>query len=151
MKKLIFNSSLFLALTTLNINATITDESMCLKYDVGDACFHIANKYIKQKDYKKAFPWLKKAAEKGEELLSMYLLGLMYANGEGVQVDYNKAIYWLKQAANNKNSFTDDSQYMLGIVYLRKMDSQKGWYWIKKAAENGNKNAKETLKLLLKK
>jgi len=51
-----------------------------------------------QKDYKKAFSWLSKAAQAGESS-AQYDLAIMYLNGEGVNKDLKRATEWFEKAA----------------------------------------------------
>ena len=49
-------------------------------------------------NYKKAFEWYKKAAKQGFAK-AQYNLGIMYQNGQGVDVNYKKAFEWYEKAA----------------------------------------------------
>ena len=55
--------------------------------------------YYEMKAYSQAFKWARKAAEAGDAI-GMYLLGVMYAQGTGVEADKQMAIQWLTKAAN---------------------------------------------------
>ena len=53
-------------------------------------------------DYKSAFSWLSKSAEKNYSK-SQYMLANLYELGKGTKKDYNKAIFWYKKAVDNGN------------------------------------------------
>ena len=52
----------------------------------------------KQINYREAFNWYKKAADKGLDA-AQWKLGYMYALGLGIEKDLDKSIYWRKKAA----------------------------------------------------
>ena len=54
-----------------------------------------------------------KAAKQGDEL-SQHNLGVMYANGQGVEKDNIEAVKWYRKAAEQEFA---DSQHNLGIMY----------------------------------
>ena len=57
---------------------------------LGNMYYH--GKRVKQ-DYKKAFKWFKKAAEKGN-LPAQFILSVMYHKGEGVEKNNKEAFIW---------------------------------------------------------
>ena len=57
---------------------------------------------VYQKDDKKAFEWINKAAEKNNAD-AQYFLGSMYQSGEGVAKDKRKALEWLNKSAQQGN------------------------------------------------
>jgi tetratricopeptide (TPR) repeat protein len=59
---------------------------------------NIASLYWEQKDYKKAYICLEKAAEYGDAR-SQYLTGISYYNGEYVVGSNEKYTYWIRKAA----------------------------------------------------
>ena len=81
------------------------------------------------KDYSKAVPKLKTAAEKGHKK-AQYRLGLCYDKGKGVAADETKARSWLKKAVKNEKD---------GDKILKK---------IKEDASDGDEDARKLLTLL---
>lgn len=55
-----------------------------------------------EKDDKKAFEWINKAAEKNNAD-AQYFLGSMYQSGEGVAKDKRKALEWFNKSAQQGN------------------------------------------------
>ena len=73
---------------------------------------------------------------------AQYMLGLMYAKGEGVPQDYAKARQWFEKAANQGNA---DAQYGIGWMYYEgegvPQDYAKARQWFEKAANQGSSDA----------
>ena len=96
-------------------------------------------------DYTKAVYWFRKAAEQGHAW-AQYILGIMYANGQGVPQDYTKAIKWHRKAAEQGLT---GAQYNLGVMYAEGWgvlkDHAKAAEWYRKAAEQGNAAAQYSL------
>ena len=86
-------------------------------------------------DFKEAFHWMEKAAEKGYAP-AQYHLALMYYKGEGVDWDLRKAFHWLEKAIEQESV---PSQYLLALMYRKDegtdQDFEKAFYWMKKAAK----------------
>ena len=59
-------------------------------------------KYYQKKEYKKAAPFIKKAAESGHSDAQMHL-GKMYFNGWGIRHDHEEAKRWHEKAADQGN------------------------------------------------
>ena len=93
--------------------------------------------FYKQEKYKEAFPYCKKAAERGNTI-AQNLLGVMYASGDGVEKNAVKAIKWYQKAAEQGNSY---AQCNLGLMYYWGQGAEKDYIeaakWLRKAAENG--------------
>ena len=70
-------------------------------------------KKIIEKDYKKAFEYLKKAAEQGH-VDAQYCVGVCYAGGVGVEKNLNKAIEYLKKAADQGSDAAKETLKKLG-------------------------------------
>ena len=67
-----------------------------------------------------------------------FMLGKMYAFGEGVPEDYNQAIQWFTKAAEQGNA---DAQFCLGVQYgwvSVVKDAKQAAQWFSKAAEQGD-------------
>ena len=86
----------------------------------------------------KAFERNKKAAEQGDAYAQSNL-GLMYANGQGVEQDYAKAFEWWQKAAEQGDAY---AQSNLGVMYEKglgvEQDYAKAVEFYTKAAEQGN-------------
>jgi hypothetical protein len=71
---------------------------------------------------------------------AQFALGVMYANGEGVEQDYGKAEFWYRKAA--EQGFAP-AQNNLGLMYDEgsppqvRPDSSEAEFWYRKAAEQG--------------
>ena len=80
--------------------------------------------------------WLKNSAKQGHSL-SQYLLGSMYAKGQGVEQDDAKALEWFRKAANQQDTWGNFSQYYLGLMYAEgrgvEQDDAKALGWFRKA------------------
>ena len=98
-----------------------------------------------QKRYEEAFPSCKKAAEQGVAEAQCNL-GLMYANGRGVQKEPLEAIKWFRKAAKQGLAL---AQYILGVMYANgqgvKKDPVEGVRWYRKAARQGFTKAQYNL------
>ena len=73
---------------------------------------------------------------------SEYSLGLMYANGTGVEQDFEKALECFSPAAESGLS---DAEYSLGVLYHIGLGTEQqlaeGAYWYTKASEQGHAQA----------
>ena len=85
-------------------------------------------------DYKEAFNWFLKAAEKGH-IKSQAAIGGMYYMGLGVTKSNSEAIKWYTKAANQGDL---DSQNQLGNLYTISQEFSEGLAWHRKAADRGN-------------
>jgi TPR repeat protein len=107
-----------------------------------------ANKLYAQKDYKKAFPIMKEAAERGN-IDAQKILGDMYLLEYGIAKDNKEAVKWYQKAAQKEHS---EAQDMLGFMYqygsgvIRDISTAVEWY--RKAAKQNNKSAQKALKKL---
>jgi len=88
-----------------------------------------------------AFWRLKQTAETGQAK-AQYNLGLMYANGVGVEQDVERALHWYHKAANQGYS---PAQYILAGKYANgqglNRDLKQALTWYLKASERGNSRA----------
>lgn len=96
-------------------------------------------------DFKKAFSWAEKAANKGS-VQAMALIGSLYNRGDGVEEDDQKAFTWTLKAAQKGDL---DSEYFIGICYHDGLgveaDLTKSVQWLSKAMDRGHKDAKDKL------
>ena len=88
------------------------------------------------KHYDKAFPLLKKAAEKGNKK-AQYRLGRCYEKGRGVAANNATAYQWYSKSAAQDYA---KAQYRLGKWYLKgkhvTADKKKAKSWLHKAVKN---------------
>ncbi|KAL9995255.1 putative ERAD-associated E3 ubiquitin-protein ligase component HRD3 [Helianthus debilis subsp. tardiflorus] len=68
-----------------------------------------------RRDHDKAFSWFSKAVEKGEPM-SMELLGVIYARGDGVKRNYTTALEWLTLASKHQ---VYSAYNGIGYLYLK--------------------------------
>lgn len=90
-----------------------------------------------ENDYKKALSLAEKA-EKASEPAALWVLGLAYDHGRGVNKNKNKAIEYYERGADMAHP---GCQHNLGCMYLRgdtiKIDVKRGFELCMKAAEQG--------------
>ncbi|MDB5802759.1 MAG: Sel1 domain protein repeat-containing protein [Betaproteobacteria bacterium] len=91
-----------------------------------------------KKNYKLAFTELSPDARRGKPE-AMYLLGKMYAEGQGIGRDDAQAFEWFQKAADANYA---PAQGMLGMFYAQgrgaTRDNTKSIEWARRAAENGD-------------
>jgi TPR repeat protein len=80
---------------------------------------------------------------------AQFNLGVMYHQGQGVDVDYKKAIEWFENAAEQGHA---DAQRNLGFIYDQgqgvDVDYKKAIEWYEKAAEQGHAYAQYNLGIM---
>ena len=100
------------------------------------------------KDYAKAAELWRPLAEKGDAV-AQYRLGLLYAEGKGVEQNDATAFTWMQRAANQGNA---DAQYDLGASYFGgagvEKNEKEGVKWFQRAANQGMPLAQLNLGLL---
>jgi TPR repeat protein len=73
---------------------------------------------------------------------AQYEIGLMFANGVGVEQDFEQALHWIRQAADRGLAA---AQYLLGTRYTSgvvvEQDDHKALMWFLKAAEQAHPKA----------
>ncbi len=98
-----------------------------------------------QGDLLTAFAEFTAGAEQGDAG-AQYVLGTMYANGQGTPQDYGKAIEWYRRAADQRLA---QAQYSLGASYKRGLgvaqDQAEAAYQFYLAAEQGHAEAQNHL------
>jgi uncharacterized protein len=75
------------------------------------------------------------------DLKSTQRLGIIYYNGEGVEMDKKKALYYMKLATEGEDPH---SLYVIGVAYLNE-NREKGLEYLKKAYRKGSHYAAEAL------
>ena len=91
----------------------------------------------KQGKYKKAMDSFL-IASNNDDNRAMLVIGIMYANGDGVTKNQEIAIKWYKKAALLENIYAYDK---LGNLYAAKEDYKNAAQWFKKAALKGDNKA----------
>ncbi len=93
--------------------------------------------YYKQAKYKQAMESFQIASD-NDDNRAMLVMGIMYANGDGVKKDQIKSNKWFEKAANagNLHAFSK-----LGNIYASKKDFKNAFKWFEKAALKGDNKA----------
>jgi len=131
-------------------NRALSDKWITKSAKLGDlqAQFSLGEKYYCNEDYKKAFHWLSKAANK-EHIDSMSMLSTMYFNGKGVGQDYEKAFYLFTKSMCRHNSY---DQYFLGYLYENglgvEQNHKEAIRWYQFAIDQNNPSAKNKLGIM---
>jgi len=89
--------------------------------------------YYQAGEFEKAFPLIKKEAEKGKNNAAEYRLAEMYEKGQGTPIDKDKAFHWFKEAAS-KYAFVDNKPVK---------PEAKGTFTERISAQIGNETLKE--------
>lgn len=108
-----------------------------LEFEAGKAYYLSADSWL---DYKKAFTWMQKAADKGNDWAYEYL-GAMYQEGKGVTKSDTKAFAAYLKVATNKEHDSVGKLRVGEMYYLGKgvtRDYTKAFEWFVKSAANKN-------------
>ena len=77
----------------------LLDQRLAAQGGDAKASFELGVTYVNEEgDYAQAFQWFRAAAEQGYAD-AQYVLGKLYANGDGVTQDYVEAYAWIGTAA----------------------------------------------------
>jgi len=110
-------------------------------------CKHYFGKKVPL-DYKKAFKYFIKSANKGHAA-AQYNLGIMYLKGQSVTKNHELSISYFEKAANQEHI---DAQFTLGKLYLDgtivTKDIKKARLFFKNACDKGDSDACAMLKKL---
>ena len=94
-----------------------------------------------QEDYVEAVKWYRLSAKQGLAE-AQYVLGVMYANGEGVPENDTEAVKWYRLAADQGDAM---AQSNLGVMYLQGRgvpeDFVQAYKWFNLAAAQGDQTA----------
>jgi len=97
-------------------------------------------------DYERALQTLLPLAETSDHAYAQYFLGVMYANGQGVDQDHEQAVRWYRAAAEKGVAA---AQTRLGQLYLEGQgvprDMEFAYAWFSVAAQLGNARAARLL------
>jgi len=131
-----------------------TNETAPIYSKTPEEEYAIGRKYLYGKgginiDYKKAFEWIKRAAERG--LASAQSdLGVLYIRGDGVSKSDTQAVYWYRKAAEqgyDRGQYNLADEYDSGNSFISE-DNGVAVYWYTKAAEQGLKEAQHNLGIM---
>lgn len=103
--------------------------------------FTLGHQAFEEKDYEKALPLLRQAAEAGN-VDAMVDLGRMYWRGWGVDTDDSTAVFWFRKAAEQNHA---GGQYWMGVMYRDgrgvTRDYTQAYEWYLKAADQNYADA----------
>ncbi|HZT27894.1 MAG TPA: tetratricopeptide repeat protein [Pseudolabrys sp.] len=92
-------------------------------------------------DFAAALRMYRPLADKGQ-ILAEYIVGLIYANGQGVAQDYAEAMKWHRKAAEQGEA---KAQFSVGVMYFKGLgvaaDRAEAFKWYRRAANQGNATA----------
>ncbi|NEN75734.1 hypothetical protein F9B74_05255 [Pelistega sp. NLN82] len=136
-----------------NVQKALEWLSIAAKQDSEEAICQLAQIYFEGKEitinYELAYYWSKKAADKYNNVIALYQLGLMYQNGYFCQQNYKKAIeYYLKSLDMNGGEAFYHLAYLYekGLGIEKNLDQAEEFYI--KAVQQNNVNAMYRLGLL---
>lgn len=168
--KVIFFTIILFTLLCLKhtLAADITQLTEQAKSGDTDAQYYLGKLYYGgeevEQNYAKAFYWIKKSAlgdiddkessfnidNAAGDADAQFMLGKMYASGEGVDGNYDLATQWLVKAASSGST---DKQYDLAELYISgqliPQDITQGFYWHSRAAEGGDQDSQYTAAIML--
>jgi len=117
-------------------NAFVLARKAALQGDIsGQYIYASIHQY--NKDQLSAVHWYQKSAEQGHAL-SMFALGMHYADSNTPNFDYNKAKSWFEEAADKNNTAAMRGLFRLHIEYLDPIDKETAKRWLKKAIPFGD-------------
>jgi TPR repeat protein len=131
----------------LEANAALVACEKAIKRQPSNARlrYQYARVLDKQKRYRDAITWYRKAAEQGYAS-AQNSLGYAYEQGQGVPANNRKAVYWYEQAAQQGHA---QAQNNLGTLYFNgkgvEADRQQALIWYRKAARQGNATAQQNI------
>ncbi len=105
------------------------------------AQYNLVQTYYDQQNYTEAMKWAMKVVENGNNSICI-TIGLMYANGQGVEKNQQEAEKWFLKTADNTHGIWNESLYRLAVQYAvgRGIDKdlQQSRRWMLKLAELGD-------------
>lgn len=112
----------------------------------------VGSYYYKKKDYLNALHWWKLAGLENDYGKSLFNLGVMHQNGEGVKQDFKKSKKYILESIKKLDCPLDNAYFCLGTIYRNgvgvSINIAKGINFYKLSAEQGNVAAMETLGLI---
>ncbi len=99
---------------------------------------------LQSKDYAKAFPYLRTAAEAGDPICQN-MVGLCYRDGVGTERDPDAAMEWLRKAAlQNDRKAQSNLAHLMGVDSPKSADRKEALKWLLIASDQGEITAKKT-------
>jgi TPR repeat protein len=99
-------------------------------------------------DYATALTLFHRAADQGDAN-GFFMLGVMYATGQGIQQNYTEAAKWYRLATDQGNA---DAQYNLGGMYATGQGVQQDYVsahlWLSLSAAQGEQSATKSRDLI---
>jgi len=96
-------------------------------------------------DFTTAMRVFRPLADQGQAL-GEYLIGLMYANAQGVPENYSEALKWLQKAAEQGEP---KAQFSVGLIYFKGLGIPRNYAeaskWYRRSADQGNATAQFNL------
>jgi TPR repeat protein len=96
-------------------------------------------------DYAAALRIFRPLADRGQ-ILAEYLVGLMYANGQGVEQSFAETMKWHLKAANQGEA---KAQFSVGVMYFKGLGTPtnhaEAFKWYRRAADQGDATAQFNL------
>ena len=130
--------AIVLSFICITVPAWADDKAVKEAYDLA----------VERGDYATAMRELRPLAEQGLAA-AQFNLGLLYANGQGVQKDDAQARQWYEKAAAQGHA---DAQVNLGILFVYgrgvPQDYKMAVYWLRLSANQGNDLAQRKLGLM---
>ncbi len=118
-----------------------TKTQEAAKQGDAESQYELGWSYWRDGDYRKAFPWIKAAADHGHSEAG-YLLGMAYLNGRGTLQNYRAALEQFTRAAEKGHL---EAEYQLGILYRDGLastpDKESAYLWLNIAAAGGHEDA----------
>ena len=109
-----------------------------------DTIRRLGASYKQNKQYREAFTWFEKGAQKGDAHCQKEL-GFCYVQGYGVEKNSSVGYQWMEKAANKDGEaqiWVAAYQVKQGLSCMKAMDGPKhyamAYAWFEKAANNGN-------------
>lgn len=116
-----------------------TDKAAALKHI--ESMWQVANLFMKFKEMKNAFTWIKLIADLND-LNAIYQLGLMYHDGTGTDQSYGEAFKCILQAADRDHI---EAMFTVGFLYLKGRGTTPSealaFKWYRKAAVRNHSKA----------
>jgi len=111
-------------------------EDALKQEDNSEVLYQLGDLYYELDFYEDSVEFFSKAADSGH-IKAMYMLGIMYINGLGLNKDFKKGISMIHKTADEHDCV--DALYYLGHEYYHGLDvekdRQKGLKYLTKAAE----------------
>lgn len=126
-------------MTHLNVDAI----TAAAKAGNAGGAYTLGIMFAREQKYDEAVEWLRIAAE--THISAQLSLGIMYAEGRGVQQNYKEAMRWFRKAGK----FNPYAQYNMGVMYAKGhgavQNIARAEKWFKRAASQNHLPAIEFL------